>query len=128
MEVIYCSRCHVTDVPLMKYSKGKTGIKQYYCCRECNTKRMKKYFDTRVGKKTVKAALKRANTKFPSHLRARSKLNYAVRVGTVTKPGACSVCERTDKRIEGHHMDYSKPLDVQWLCSGCHADSERVYN
>jgi len=34
-------------------------------------------------------------------------------------PRICSLCGSI-RSIEGHHMDYSKPLEVIWCCSVCH--------
>jgi len=44
---------------------------------------------------------------------------YAVKLGILSKPKECSKCGQM-KRIEGHHEDYSKPLEVIWLCNPCH--------
>lgn len=58
--------------------------------------------------------------------RAQRKLNYAVKKGILVRPEACSKCGATgvcsDGRsiIQGHHHDYSKPLEVEWICAKCH--------
>lgn len=50
------------------------------------------------------------------------QLQHAVQKGDVLKSATCQTCGATDVRIEGHHPEYSKPLDVMWLCSPCHRD------
>ena len=57
----------------------------------------------------------------PVKTRANTALNRAVRQGRITKK-PCEVCGTTTG-IEGHHEDYSKPLDVRWLCRKHHKEA-----
>ena len=50
---------------------------------------------------------------------AREKLNRAVSAGIVDKPEQCAQCGKQGK-VQGHHADYGRPLDVVWLCIPCH--------
>ncbi len=53
---------------------------------------------------------------------ACQNLHVAVKTGKVIKPRCCSVCKRPTKlhKLQGHHADYIKQLDVIWLCVPCH--------
>ena len=51
---------------------------------------------------------------------ALSMLSLAIRHGDLTPPESCNQCGLVDDLIEGHHHDYSKPLEVTWLCRSCH--------
>jgi hypothetical protein len=51
------------------------------------------------------------------------KVQYARRVGKIGPPNFCPKCGtpvNRIKRFEAHHHDYSKPLEVIYLCSRCH--------
>lgn len=50
---------------------------------------------------------------------ARRELKKAVQKGTIRKE-SCKVCG-SEIRVAGHHHDYSKPLDVEWLCNKHHS-------
>jgi len=52
---------------------------------------------------------------------ARAALHIAMAAGRIYKPDHCFRCLLRTKRIEGHHEDYSKPLNVRWLCPPCHS-------
>ena len=56
--------------------------------------------------------------------RARIALELAIRRGEVVRPETCSRCGASG-RIHGHHPDYSRPLEVLWLCQACHATEHR---
>ncbi len=51
--------------------------------------------------------------------RARRNLYKAVTRGKILRPNECSKCLKQCKP-EAHHTDYSKPLEVTWLCNICH--------
>lgn len=50
---------------------------------------------------------------------ANLKVSRAIMRGTIKREYNCSKCN-SDIRIEAHHEDYEKPLEVIWLCSKCH--------
>lgn len=51
--------------------------------------------------------------------RAVNRVRKAVNSGKLIRPKECSLCGRVGY-ITGHHHDYTKPLDVRWLCVPCH--------
>lgn len=50
---------------------------------------------------------------------AWQRVTKAISAGKLIRRGKCERCDSTSN-IEGHHADYSKPLEVIWLCSKCH--------
>lgn len=60
-----------------------------------------------------------------AHAIRRDTAMYAVESGKLHRSDACSKCG-AEGRVEGHHTDYSKPLDVQWLCPKCHGWERRI--
>ncbi len=111
---------------------GLTSQNSYYPVNSnllCKThyissKKAKKYRTSVKGKAAVNAASMRAYKKHKVKWLARIKARYAVKKGILVKPKWCEVCNLV-KPLQGHHEDYSKPLEVIWLCSGCHADADR---
>lgn len=56
---------------------------------------------------------------------ANEKIGWAVSSGHIEKM-PCLICG--NKKSQGHHEDYSEPLEVIWLCSKHHAERHRELN
>ena len=71
----------------------------------------------------------RARIKDAVKIKARKILQYAVKKGRIIKSNICFDCQKTfpKKLIQSHHDDYSKPLEVKWLCKKCHSKRHRKY-
>lgn len=50
---------------------------------------------------------------------AKERVRLAVRDGILIRPEFCSFC-KTLCKAQAHHKDYSKPLEVIWICASCH--------
>ena len=101
-------------------------------CKECNKKDVSENYHTRRGQyaeyeqrrwqrpeRRAKAMeyQRRTRANNPEKYKAKSAVSNAVRDGRLEKK-SCELCG--DPRAQAHHWDYSKPLDVQWLCRSCH--------
>lgn len=115
-----CGLCHEVK-PLAtgfyKHKGARDGYRGY--CRKCHMKRLAETRDPdkkRISDNRAHAARRKRDA---DRVRARAAVYRAVQSGRLTRPGVCEVCGGTD-RIHGHHADYSRPLDVEWLCWVCH--------
>lgn len=59
--------------------------------------------------------------------KARKKLEKALQYGRMARPDHCENCN-TICKPQGHHNDYSKPLEVEWLCVPCHTKHHKNAN
>ena len=73
-------------------------------------------------------------SKNPEKHKAHTILTGAIRLGKIVRPSSCQKCgcipppsRNGSSRIQGHHEDYSKPLEVQWLCAFCHGNTRRKH-
>jgi hypothetical protein len=79
----------------------------------------KRYRQSKKGKIVAKNKANRMKKKYPEKWKARYKLRYAVGRGTIKKL-ECAVCG--DVKSFAHHPDYTKPLEVTWLCLKHHRE------
>lgn len=64
--------------------------------------------------------------KEPHKKAAREKAFRAVRSGKIKESFTCQKCGVWgDLKLHMHHPDYSRPLDVIWLCTLCHGGMHR---
>lgn len=59
----------------------------------------------------------------PEKSQAHQKVFRAITSGRLDRPDHCAC--GIECKPEGHHDDYSKPLEVVWLCRACHKRTER---
>lgn len=71
------------------------------------------------------ATTKKYRAKYPNKYRATMIVGTAIKYGKLLRE-PCSVCG--NKKSEAHHEDYSKPLEVMWLCQLHHSERHREIN
>ncbi len=65
----------------------------------------------------VKKSKLRYDNKGSDIKRAHWMVSYAIRTGKLERK-PCHICDAPESHA--HHDDYSKPLEVRWLCRKCH--------
>lgn len=93
---------------------GKPSRKGGRYCKECHAAYMRN--NRPKHSELPDVARQKAN--------ARSYLNVYIRRGKIKKQ-PCLFCGNPE--AEAHHHDYSKPLEVTWLCREHHLINHEVY-
>lgn len=120
-----CKACHKEAMVVNRANKTDY-YRAYDAWRFKNDPKVRirhlKYQATDRGK-DVNNRLKReyiANN--PDKHAAHVLVNNAVKNGRLFKPTNCPICGefKPSRQIHAHHDDYTKPLQVRWMCSACH--------
>jgi len=136
-----CKRCleikSLSD--FYKHSRMLDGHLNF--CKECTKKRVTKHRNENVDrireydrlrsklphkKEMIAEVVKKYREKFPERYRANYMVTNAVRDGRLKKE-PCVICG-TEENLHAHHRDYSRPLDVVWLCCVCHKAAHKEEN
>lgn len=119
-----CAECHKARI-----RRNRAGRVEYYrafeamrYARDYEKRRALaiSYAQTEAGKNAGNRAKAEWNMRNAVKRAAQLMVGRAVRAGRLIRPAACQECGFAS-RVHGHHDDYSKPLEVRWLCTPCHA-------
>ena len=119
-----CTRCKETkDLSLFhRNSSQKSGYAPH--CKQCHKRAypIRSWNMTDKGMNSAKIATKAWAERNRIKVNTYAKVRYHLSKGHIVKPDNCQQCNSINK-LDAHHHDYSKPLDVEWLCRQCHKNA-----
>lgn len=130
MSTKHCNTCNTTkaasEFHLRAASKDGLAARCRECQREYDRSRLRdpkrvqarrEYQRGEAGKLAHRAASLRYYQRHPERRAAQVAVGNALRDGRLARK-PCEACG--DPKAEAHHDDYTKPLDVRWLCDEHH--------
>lgn len=134
-----CTRCGVAKASTEFQIRRASHDGLTAACKAC----LKAYDDARVNlrhralartayqaSETGRKAHQRANAAYRQRRKDRQRAHNAVAKaiarGKLQPWPACAVPDCGAPNPEAHHPDYSRPLDVVWLCDPCHKGAHRT--
>lgn len=129
-----CFKCRIKKPLTEFYQHPQMGDGYLGKCKECakvdvRTRRLENhahylaYDKRRSQRKDRIAGIATSQRRYPSKHHARVQLHNAVIRGQIKKQ-PCEVCGIV--KVDAHHPDYSKPLEVKWLCRKHHMEHHRT--
>lgn len=124
-----------------RHARQPGGLRAW--CKVCEAKQVR----TPKGRAQQREKAKRFRERHPEKYREINRLNGhrwreknperlalsrlvtdAIRTGKLQRPDVCESCggNRGKGVVQAHHRDYSKPLEVEWLCQPCHLEQHRT--
>lgn len=128
-----CFKCSVSKPLEAFYKHPRMAGGRLNKCADCTKKDARRHrimnpekvreYDNRRAAEPHRVAMRARNfqrykQEHPERRHAHLVVGQALKKGALAK-APCAFCGASE-RLEAHHHDYSKPLDVTWLCSACH--------
>lgn len=142
MRIFICDNCQEESVYYAKelcrncYRKYNHESQKYWekakkdknLMGKMREKAKRHYFNKLKGTEEYKEKRREAQKKWYKKnkykRRAHKIARKALLAGRIKKDN-CDICN--GKETEMHHEDYSKPLDIIWLCKNCHMAKHRKH-
>ncbi len=130
-----CFKCGESKPLTDFYRHSKMADGYLGKCKECTKQAVREHYsrtrpaqrvyehernqqpERRAAKRRYEQALRERH---PDKYRARNMVSNAIRDGVLARQ-PCEVCG--NPKSQAHHEDYSKPLDVRWLCFTHHREA-----
>ena len=114
-----CYSCQ-KEKPFDSFHKDSTKLSGYTgCCKVCKKEKDAQNYSYSEQEKNRKNEWR---FKFPERKKAQGRVYTAIKSGRLVRL-PCFVC---GDNAEAHHPDYSRPLDVVWLCSPHHKQAHNL--
>jgi hypothetical protein len=127
-----CGKCGhwIPEDGFYRSSRYANGLRSQ--CKRCDRENRQKNPEAQTYSRNwyARNAERRAQyhreyaAKYPERIRAKEEVRTAIAAGVLIRPSFCEGCGE-DCSPDAHHWDYSRPLDVEWLCKLCHAGAHR---
>lgn len=102
------------------YIRSESG-KPFSQCIECDNERSRVYKRQHGNCSSVVYILAHNGSRDSIKAYAQNAVMRALHDGMLVRPVECTRCGMAAK-VVAHHSDYSKPLEVEWLCRRCHGE------
>jgi hypothetical protein len=124
----YCAICCRAAVSVR--DKQKPSMPGFHEKRAAYNRSRRSYETSRARERRHAKAYRE---RYPVKTAAKAAIKAALARGDLSRPDVCEECaERPEpfangrSAIHAHHDDYSRPLDVRWLCQKCHNEHHRA--
>lgn len=105
-------------VDILKRKKQKAAAQKRYKASLKGKATQSRYYSSQAKRESCR----RWRVKNKHKIFAHHTVEKAIKLGILTRQ-PCEVCNK--KNAFAHHDDYSKPLEVRWLCNFHHSEWHR---
>ena len=114
-----CKKCRHADYMRAYYQSKSPSERHRLFVAGRDPERVLQHDRERSKTPAKRESIERSRRRHPERYKARVAVHNAVARGEIAK-APCRDCGA--EKVEAHHPDYAKPLEVIWLCRRHHTD------